>query len=60
MDMRLRPGVARPLAETISARNETDPHSGVGGSAAYAQPREGGHVYGPQDGTTDPNPRPLS
>jgi hypothetical protein len=60
VDMRLRPGVARALAEAVSTRNEADPHSGAGGSPADAQPRQGGHLYGPQDGSTDPNTRSLS
>jgi hypothetical protein len=58
--MRLRPRVAWTLAQAIPAGNETDPHCGARRGAADAQPRQGGYMYGPQDGTTDPNPGPLS
>jgi hypothetical protein len=60
VDMRVRTGMARPLAEAVAARDDADTHGGAGGGPADAEPCQRSYMHRPKDGTTDPVARSLS
>ena len=60
VDVRMWIGVAGSLAQTVAEGDHADTHGGIGRGTADAEPRQGSHLHGSKDRTTDPNTGPVS